>query len=172
MLTARQIEEKGIIYVSPQYSDKVEYAPAQVGIDLHIVKVDKLKKGGLIPREGKTVLGPTKPVPPKKGKWKLRPGVYEIQLAEGCKFDAYTCGKITHRSSCYRNGVEIESPWFDPGFETDSMGTFMEVKVPVTIECFARVAQIAVFTTEEAAELYNGQFQNDKQRKSKKKEGK
>ena len=167
MLTAKQIEEKGIVYMSDRFKPELNLEKAQIGIDLHLIKVDKLIKGGLIPKIGKTVLGPTKNIPLKKGRWKLKPGVYEITLAEGCKFDDHTCGKITHRSSCFRNGVEIESPWFDPGFETENMGTFMEVKVPVVIEYEARVAQIAVQTTEEAAEMYNGQFQKDKQREAK-----
>ena len=45
MLTAKQIVEKGIIFMNPKYMDpskneyglKLELEPAQIGIDLHMV---------------------------------------------------------------------------------------------------------------------------------------
>jgi deoxycytidine triphosphate deaminase len=65
----------------------------------------------------------------------------------------------------YRNGTIINSPVFDPGFETEFMGTLMYVHETIFIEENARVAQI-YFHECEAAELYDGQWQGDKQRNS------
>jgi deoxycytidine triphosphate deaminase len=66
----------------------------------------------------------------------------------------------------YRNGTTINSPLFDPGFETENMGTIMIVGVPIFIEKDARVAQMYFHECDEVASenLYNGQWQNDKQR--------
>ena len=168
MLTAKQILEKGIVNMSDNYPE-FELAPAQIGIDLHMVKCDKLVGCGRVfaDKKGedgkfhsvKTVLGKTEPVKLIDGFWVLEPGVYEIGFTEGCKFDAQTCGIITHRSSVYRNSGEINSPWFDPGFETKEMGSFLYVKSAIAIEYGARVAQMAVYTTEERAEMYDGQWQ-------------
>jgi deoxycytidine triphosphate deaminase len=63
----------------------------------------------------------------------------------------------------YRNGAIINSPVFDPGFETQNMGTLVYVHEPIFIELNARVAQI-YFHECEPAEKYDGQWQNDKQR--------
>ncbi len=70
---------------------------------------------------------------------------------------------IKQRSSLWRNGALINSPVFDPGFETDNMGTIMMVTEPIFIEKDARVAQI-YFHECESTEKYNGQWQGDKQR--------
>ena len=69
----------------------------------------------------------------------------------------------SQRSSLYRNGAIINSPVFDPGFETQNMGTLLYVFEPIFIELDARVAQI-YFHECETADKYDGQWQNDKQR--------
>jgi deoxycytidine triphosphate deaminase len=54
---------------------------------------------------------------------------------------------------------------FDPGFETEFMGTLVYVHETIFIEKDARVAQI-YFHECEPADKYDGQWQNDKQRSS------
>jgi deoxycytidine triphosphate deaminase len=54
---------------------------------------------------------------------------------------------------------------FDPGFETEFMGTLVYVYETIFIEKDARVAQI-YFHECEPADKYDGQWQNDKQRSS------
>jgi deoxycytidine triphosphate deaminase len=73
---------------------------------------------------------------------------------------------IRQRSSLLRNGAIIASSIFDPGFETDNMGTIMIVTATIFIEKDARVGQMYFHECDEVSEdkLYNGQFQNDKQR--------
>ena len=65
-----------------------------------------------------------------------------------------------------RNGALIQSSIFDPGFKTDNVGTYMFVNNPIFIEENARVAQMYFHDCTVVGEdkLYNGQFQNDKQR--------
>ncbi len=63
-----------------------------------------------------------------------------------------------------RNTVALMlKPVFDPGFETEFMGTLVYVYETIFIEKDARVAQI-YFHECEPAEKYDGQWQNDKQR--------
>ena len=97
--------------------------------------------------------------------WLLYEGVYDITFNEGCKIPDNRVAFIKQRSSLYRNGAIINSPVFDPGFETEFMGTLMYVHCPIFIEENARVAQI-YFHECTSAEMYNGQWQNDKQRAS------
>lgn len=176
MLTAKQIIEKNIIFLTDEAKNQYsinKLSPAQVGIDLHIVSCSKLisdnRDIGHIysdsVKDKKTKITKTSvciPVSDKENNtstWILDKGVYEIGFAEGCNFDSKTFGKIVHRSSLYRNGVEINSPIWDPGFHTNEMGTFMIVHNPIRIDLFARVAQIIVFETSEEAEKYDGQYQ-------------
>jgi deoxycytidine triphosphate deaminase len=158
LLTAKQILDQGIIIPSP-YSQ-----PAQVGIDLSLASVHKCTMGSVVFKD-KTHIDPqgfteveTTQVDGKEC-WVLEPGTYAITFNEGCKIPANAAGFIIHRSSLYRTGTSITSPVWDPGFETQKMGTVMIVNVKLIVEKNARVAQMFIHTTEEPAELYDGQFQ-------------
>lgn len=184
MLTAKQILDRGIVFLTDEAKDKyqVELKPAQAGIDLHMVSCSKIKRDsfGIIYDDTakdengkplktkiaeteicKPVKEPLLAIPEKDAQyWILDEGEYEIGFAEGCNFDARSVGKIVHRSSVRRNGCEINSPLWDPGFHTNEMGTFLSVKNKIKIYVGARVAQMIVFETKEEAEKYDGQYQN------------
>jgi hypothetical protein len=177
MLNAQQIIDEGLL--------KLEYTkgkPAQVGYDLSLKAVQKVgtsmsnnpynvSKDGKIGKilKDKTELTIYIPIETinldgVEG-WLLYKGVYDITFNEGCKLPDNRVAFIKQRSSLYRNGAIINSPVFDPGFETDNMGTLLYVHETIFIEKDARVAQI-YFHECNGAELYNGQWQNDKQRNS------
>lgn len=173
-LTGRQIIQEGII---TNYCDE---GIQQAGVDLRLMQVNTLCGGGYVPKEGKTVLpyyleikwsnpnGPQVNLD-KDGSvrsWTLQPGYYEIILEEGCKMPNNRAMTFVQRSSLLRCGAIIRSSQFDPGFETEHMGTFMQVFHPITIEKGARVCQTLVMETAEVAEadMYKGQFQKDSQR--------
>ena len=171
MLNAEQIIEQGLV--------KTEFSqgkPAQVGYDLSAKSINAIGKDQLIkPAIGmvlkdKTILNTYTPVPLTKidgvEGWLLYSGAYDITFHEGCKIDANRVGMIRQRSSLLRNGAIIASSIFDPGFETDNMGTIMIVTATIFIEQDARVGQMYFHECAVVAEenLYSGQFQNDKQR--------
>jgi dUTP pyrophosphatase len=176
MLNAKQIIDEGLLLL-----EHTQGKPAQVGYDLSLKAVQRIGNqigsgntmyvDGLIGKvlKDKTVLTTYKPVNTinlegNKG-WLLHPGVYDITFNEGCKIPDNRVAFIKQRSSLYRNGAIINSPVFDPGFETEFMGTLLYVHEPLFIEINARVAQI-YFHECGPAEKYNGQWQNDKQRSS------
>lgn len=144
----------------------------QHGVDIRLRKVSKLSGHGFVPAgKGKTLL-PTYTevdyIEDINGKqvWCLNPGYYMIDFIEGCDIPASLMGRIVQRSSVARCGAWIYSSIFDAGFSTDSMGTFMKVFNTIVIEKDARVAQFYCYDCTEVKEedLYNGQFQHDKQR--------
>jgi deoxycytidine triphosphate deaminase len=174
MLNATQILDEGLLLL-----EHTQGKPSQVGYDITLKAVNKIgtKVGGNLFTEGqigkvlkdKTVLTTytavdTKQVDGDEG-WLLYEGVYDITFNEGCKIPDNRVAFIKQRSSLYRNGAIINSPVFDPGFETQNMGTLLYVHETIFIEKDARVAQI-YFHECNGAELYNGQWQNDKQRNS------
>lgn len=176
MLNAQQILDEGLLKLT-ESKGKV----AQVGYDLTLKAVNKvgssIVKGGTFNKDAKigkvlkdkTELTTYIPIETinldgVKG-WLLYEGTYDITFWEGCKIPDNRVAFIKQRSSLWRNGTLINSPVFDPGFETDNMGTIMMVTEPIFIEKDARVAQI-YFHECVSAEMYNGQWQNDKQRNS------
>jgi dUTP pyrophosphatase len=176
MLNAEQIIEQGLLKL-----ENTKGKPAQVGYDLSLKSVQKVGSsivvGGTFNKDAKigkvlkdkTELTTYIPIESIKldgvEGWLLYEGVYDITFNEGCKIPNNRVAFIKQRSSLYRNGAIINSPVFDPGFETENMGTILYVYETIFIEQDARVAQI-YFHKCDSAEEYNGQWQGDKQRNS------
>jgi len=149
-LNAKQILERGII-TGEITNDQI----AQVGIDLRVIEIERVFGGGVIPREGKTLLAKREKVKrqsPTEVKSlgltgavrMLEPGVYDITLAEGCDMAPNVSGRIIHRSSLLRNGGILRSGEFDPGFSTKNIGAVMTINIPMLIEFKARLGQFIV----------------------------
>jgi deoxycytidine triphosphate deaminase len=166
ILNADQILEEGLIVLDSNSHGK----PAQVGFDLSIKAVNKI--GGLV---GKVLVDKTevnqhvvleKQMVDGRFGWLLYAGVYDVIMNEGCNIAPNRVGLIRQRSSLMRNGALIQSSIFDPGFKTSNVGTYMFVNYPIFIEENSRVAQMYFHDCTPVTEdkLYNGQFQNDKQR--------
>jgi deoxycytidine triphosphate deaminase len=177
MLNAKQIIDEGLLLL-----EHTQGKPAQVGYDLSLKAVQKvgnrisggvynLSRGGKIGKvlKSKTELTTYTPLDTIQldgdTGWLLHEGIYDITFNEGCKIPENRVAFIKQRSSLYRNGAIINSPVFDPGFETEFMGTLVYVYETIFIEKDARVAQI-YFHECEPADKYDGQWQNDKQRNS------
>ena len=175
MLNVKQVIDEGLLLL-----EHTQGKPAQVGYDLSLKAVQKvgtkisggvynLSRGGQIGKvlKNKTQLTTYTPIDTIQldgdTGWLLYEGIYDITFNEGCKIPDNRVAFIKQRSSLYRNGAIINSPVFDPGFETEFMGTLVYVHETIFIELNARVAQI-YFHECEPAEKYNGQWQNDKQR--------
>ena len=137
---------------------------AQIGIDLSVCKIERIDVGSVVYKD-KTHIDATgyHEVPTQlidnKDCWKLEKGVYSVTFNEGIKVPADAAAKITHRSSLYRTGTIIESPWWDPGFYCDQMNTTMIVSSVIIIEMNARIGQIAFWLVNEVGDQYDGQFQ-------------
>ena len=165
MLNSSQIIDEGLLKL-----EHTKGKPSQVGYDLSIKSVQQVvsnTKMGFILKD-KTILAHYEPLQPTKldgyNGWILYPGVYDITFHAGCKIPADRTAIIKQRSSLYRNGAIINSPVFDPGFETQHMGSLMYVHETVFIEQDARVAQIYFHPSTTTDNLYSGQFQFDSQR--------
>jgi deoxycytidine triphosphate deaminase len=172
MLNAQQILEQSLIK-----TENSKGKPAQVGYDLSVKSINVIGKDpysskpniGMVLKD-KTILNNYNPMETKKidgvEGWLLHPGAYDLTFHEGCKIAANRVGLIRQRSSLLRNGAIIASSVFDPGFETENMGTIMIVTATIFIEQDARVGQMYFHECDEVSEenLYNGQWQNDKQR--------
>lgn len=170
-LTGRQIVERGIV------TNACEDGIQQQGVDVRIDRVYKSYTGeGLVPAVGKTVRPNYLEIYPEELTWgdgimcnylHLEPGWYEVELMEGCEITKNVVLNYKTRSSLVRCGAVVHSGQFDAGFKTDKMGCFLHVIHPINIEKGARIAQAIVTESYEVDndQLYNGQWQGDKQRK-------
>lgn len=131
-LSVKNIQE--VITKSVVYTDKTHIDPAGY-IDVPLVNID-----------GKEC-------------WDLEPGVYSVTFNEGVTIPDNCAAIIIHRSSLYRTGTFINSPWWDPGYFCDNMNTTMVVPNGIIIEKNARLAQIAFWECNKVDELYDGQWQ-------------
>ena len=171
MLNAQQIIDEELLKL-----EHTKGKPAQVGYDLSLKAVQKIGTGtvlnGKIGKVLKDRTELTTYIPTTTIKvdgmegWLLYHGVYDITFWEGCKIPSNRTAFIKQRSSLYRNGAIINSPVFDPGFETENMGTLLYVFETIFIERDARVAQIYFHPSNNTDVMYDGQWQNDKQRSS------
>jgi dUTP pyrophosphatase len=167
-LTGKQIVEREII--TGVCSEGIQ----QQGVDVRVSNIfivnDSWDSSGYIPKTGKTKTPARTPITmvPKEDTyyWCLNPGYYEIEFEEACNLPADCAMYFKTRSSLVRCGADVRSGQFDGGFHTDKMGAFLKVELPIRIEYGARVAQAIVNETYpvDDADLYNGQWQNDKQR--------
>jgi len=165
ILNAEQLLEQGLLNL-----DNAKGKPAQVGYDLSVKEINKV--GGSIGMVlvDKTVLNTHESIKKTnlegKNGWLLYAGVYDVIMNEGCNIPSNRVALIRQRSSLMRNGAIITSSIFDPGFKTSNIGTYMIVLETIFIEQDARVAQVYFHECEPVAQnnLYNGQWQNDKQR--------
>lgn len=135
---------------------------AQIGIDLSVCKIERIDVGSVVYKD-KTHIDatgyhelPTQTIDGREC-WRLEKGVYSVTFNEGIKVPADAAAKITHRSSLYRTGTIIESPWWDPGFHCDQMNTTMIVTSTIIIEKNARIGQIAFWQVGEVGEQYGGE---------------
>lgn len=166
-LTGKQLVDQGIITKADKECIQ------QHGVDLRLIRVSKMLGVGQVPNDfGKTKLVEYEEVPiiyikfkeAEHEGWHLEPGAYNIEFSQGCVIPSDKMCLIRQRSSMLRNGTTLHSSVFDAGFKTDNIGTVMIVHHPIEIAYGARIAQIYAHNSNKVENLYNGQWQGDKQR--------
>lgn len=159
ILNSQQLVEKGIVIT------RDKGAPAQVGYDLTLQSIKKVK-GGYITTD-KTVIAPYEELAPApmdgigEEVFYLTPGTYAVTFEQGIALPNGHTAFVIQRSSLKRIGGNIQSPVFDPGFECENIGTILRVDCPLSIEKGARIAQLMVHESHDGL-LYDGQFQREK----------
>lgn len=164
-LTGKQIAEREIV-VGYDKNNAVQ----QQGIDVRVNKIFKPIGIGEV-TQTKTYIPQRKEVyfggfsnEQDNFRWSLNPGYYEIELMEGVNIPNNVSLHFKTRSSLVRCGAIIHSGQFDGGFFTDKAGCYLQVIRPIVIEHGSRIAQAICFESAEVENLYDGQFQGDKQR--------
>lgn len=159
--TGKQIVENNII------TNTIKECIQSQGVDLRVKKISILNDEiGLIPKTGKTIIPKSTEIEPCNNIYTLTPGYYEVEFEEGCNIPENTTIRLHSRSSLIRCCCEVRAGQFDAGFYTNNIGCYLKVEQPVMIEKGARITQCIVNESYNVStcDLYNGQWQNDKQR--------
>lgn len=144
---------------------------AQIGVDLSICNITRIK-GGKLYQNGKKDITKYENVESfleedENGDlvktWKLPKGVYSLTFDQDIKLDNKHGAIIIGRSCTNRLGCLLRSAIFDSGFECPNIGATLYVMsdVDVEIQEGSRLAQLVVFDCEEA-KLYNGDYKGKK----------
>ncbi len=161
-LTGKQLIEQGIIFGAAEENIQ------QHSVDLNVINIHQLTERIIGEIRSKTILSDRIYIPTHysepRSTWELEPGVYELLFQQGCKVPKDQRLNIIHRSSLVRNGGMIVGGLFDAGFQTNQIGAMLFLHHPLLIEEGARLATIYATGSNDVDNLYDGQFQNDKQR--------
>lgn len=135
------------------------------GFDLSLESVEEYLGGGAVDFSNKErVIGETQPMKPDAEGWfKLKKGVYKVVYNEVVKIPLDVAAVARTRSTLLRNGAEVGTAVWDPGYEGRS-SSMLTVHNPygLRLKKDARIAQLIFFHTGEVARGYNGVYQRER----------
>jgi dUTP diphosphatase len=135
------------------------------GFDLSLSSIEEYLGGGAVDFSNKErVIGETRAMKPDADGWfNLKKGVYKVVYNEVVKMPLDIAAIARTRSTLLRNGAEIGTAVWDPGYEGRS-SSMLTVHNPygLRLKKDARIAQLIFFYTGEVARGYNGVYQRER----------
>ena len=134
------------------------------GFDLSLQSVEEYLSSGAVDFSNKErIIAETKQInPDQNGWWVLNKGVYKIVYNEIVKIPTNIAAIARTRSTLLRNGAEVGTAVWDPGYEGRSSSMLIvNNSKGLSLKKGARVAQLIFFRTGEVDKGYNGVFQKE-----------
>ena len=135
------------------------------GFDLSLNSIEEYLSGGAVDFSNKErVIGETRVLQPDTDGWfKLEKGVYKVVYNEVVKMPLDVAAMARTRSTLLRNGAEVGTAVWDPGYEGRS-SSMLTVHNPygLRLKKDARITQLIFFHTGEVARGYNGVYQRER----------
>jgi dUTP pyrophosphatase len=135
------------------------------GFDLSLESIEEYLEGGAVDfNNQERVIGKTKLlVPDKEGWYHLEKGVYKVVYNEVVKMPLDVAAIARTRSTLLRNGAEVGTAVWDPGYEgrSSSMLT-VHNHYGLNLKKNARIAQLIFFHTGEVGKGYSGVYQKER----------
>lgn len=167
IISPKEILEKKIVYTAPGAPEiDIKEQMQQVGIDLRLARA-QLVKGIARFTKGATDKPLFHDLQVSNGCYLFKAGEqYSLDFYEDVSVPEDMAAQIINRSSINRHSGVITSGVYDPGFRSKGgCGAMFRPTIDTTIEVGFRVAQI-VFFSAESATLYDGQYQDSKEKES------
>ena len=135
------------------------------GFDLSMESVEEFLGGGAVDFSNKErVIAETRTVEPDNAGWiHLKKGVYKVVYNEVVKMPLNVSAIARTRSTLLRNGAEVGTAVWDPGYEGRS-SSMLTVHNPhgLKLKKDARVAQLIFFETGDVEKGYSGVYQKER----------
>jgi dUTP pyrophosphatase len=135
------------------------------GFDLSMESVEEFLGRGAVDFSNKErVIAETKTVEPDEDGWiHLKKGVYKVIYNEVVKMPLNVAAIARTRSTLLRNGAEVGTAVWDPGYEGRS-SSMLTVHNPhgLRLKKDARVAQLIFFETGDVEKGYSGVYQKER----------
>jgi dUTP pyrophosphatase len=135
------------------------------GFDLSLESVEAYLGGGAVDFSNKErVIAETRPIEPDNDGWiNLEKGVYKVVYNEVVKMPMNVAAIARTRSTLLRNGAEVGTAVWDPGYEGRS-SSMLTVHNPhgLRLKKDARVAQLIFFETGDVEKGYSGVYQKER----------
>ncbi len=135
------------------------------GFDLSMEAVEEYLGGGAVDFSNKErVIAETSTIEPDKDSWiHLEKGVYKVIYNEVVKMPLNVAAIARTRSTLLRNGAEVGTAVWDPGYEGRS-SSMLTVHNPhgLRLKKNARVAQLIFFETGDVEKGYSGVYQKER----------
>lgn len=135
------------------------------GFDLSLESVEAYLGGGAVDFSNKErVIAETRPIEPDNDGWiNLEKGVYKVVYNEVVKMPMNVAAIARTRSTLLRNGAEVGTAVWDPGYEgrSSSMLT-VHNSHGLRLKKDARVAQLIFFETGDVEKGYSGVYQKER----------
>ncbi len=155
------IEEQGLV---SNYLD-LDKQLQPSGFDLSMESVEEFLGGGAVDFSNKErVIAETKTIKPDSDGWvSLEKGVYKVIYNEVVKMPLNVAAIARTRSTLLRNGAEVGTAVWDPGYEGRS-SSMLTVHNPngLRLKKDARVAQLIFFETGDVEKGYTGIYQKER----------
>jgi dUTP pyrophosphatase len=135
------------------------------GFDLSLESIEEYLGGGAVDFSNKErVIAETRQmIPDENGWYTLEKGVYKVVYNEVVKMPLDVAAIARTRSTLLRNGAEVGTAVWDPGYEGRS-SSMLTVHNPggLRLKKDARVAQLIFFQTGEVGKGYSGIYQKER----------
>ena len=135
------------------------------GFDLSMESVEEFLGGGAVDFSNKErIIAETRTVQPDEDGWiHLKKGVYKVIYNEVVKMPLNVAAIARTRSTLLRNGAEVGTAVWDPGYEGRS-SSMLTVHNPhgLRLKKDARVAQLIFFETGDVEKGYSGVYQKER----------
>ena len=135
------------------------------GFDLSLESVEAYLGGGTVDFSNRErVIADTKTIEPNSDGWiNLEKGVYKVVYNEVVKMPLNVAAIARTRSTLLRNGAEVGTAVWDPGYEGRS-SSMLTVHNPhgLRLKKDARVAQLIFFETGDVEKGYSGVYQKER----------
>ena len=132
------------------------------GYDVTISRVYSYSKAPHVIGISKTPNSNLDEVIPQEDYFDLGVGAYLIDLNEVTTIPKDAIGILLPRSTLLRNGLDVRSALFDPGYSGQPK-VMLVCHRPARIQRFSRVGQLILFRSDsEFAKQYSGQYQGER----------